>query len=148
MVSLCITSFLFSTTIMHAFYAGNTYYHHLMLCVTVLSIAVHHYHYHNKFLGHESNNLIELYFSRLCLIDKIVAHVVFMLFSLDIVLLIYESMYNTWLLIFPYTIIMIWLLELSPTYKHLERPLHTILHLVSIGTVHFLIFFKYDDSFL
>jgi hypothetical protein len=146
MVSLCITSFLFSTTVMHAYYAGNTYYHHLMLGITVLSIAVHHYHYHNILLGNSNDN--QLYFSRLCLMDKIYAHVVFMLLSLDIALLINESMYNTWLLIFPYTIIMIWLLEFSPIYKHMDRPLHTILHMVSIGTVHLLIFLNYDDSLL
>jgi hypothetical protein len=133
MISLCFTSFLFSTTVMHAYYTRNLYYHHLMLAVTVLSIAFHH---------SAATGVEQVYFKNLGLIDKITAHAVFCLLSWDITEMIYNNYYTVWLLIFPYTIAMIWFLELSPVYKHLNQPLHTILHLVSICSVHWLIYMK------
>lgn len=135
MVSLCFTSFLFSTTVLHAYYAGNLFYHHLMLAVTLLSIAFHH-------SVNATVDQLQGYFKYLALVDKITAHAAFCLLSWDIAVMIYKNAYTVWLLIFPYTIAMIWFLECSPFYKHLNQPLHTILHVVSVCSVHWLIYMK------
>ena len=133
MVSLCLTSFLFFTTVIHAFYTRNPFYHHVMLAVTVLSIAFHH---------HSLTVDKGAYFRYLALIDKITAHAVFCLLFCDMAMMVHKNCWIVWLLVFPYVIVMIWFMENSPIYKHLNKPLHTILHLVSICCVHFLIHMK------
>ncbi len=141
MNALCFTSFLFCTTVLHAYYTRNLFYHHLMLAVTVLSIAFHH---------HSRNVDTGAYFKNLALIDKITAHAVFCLLLCDMVMIIYNNPHTVWLLVFPYAIVMIWFLENSPAYKHLNQPLHTILHLVSLCCVHVLIYMKtvgYQSSY-
>lgn len=133
MVLLCLTSFLFTTTIIHAFYAGDLVYHHMMLCVTVLSVAVHT----SRHIYPQTALQYSKYIETVCTVDKAVAHLVFCFVLKDMVsLMIYDSVYNIWMLVFPYTILMTWILEHCPQYQHMEQYLHAILHVTSICAVH------------
>ena len=138
MVSLCLTSFLFSTTVLHSFYTRDVLYHHTMLSVMALSIAVHTFHYIAK-----SDQEISNYFKYICLIDRIVAHLAFCVVFCDMLMLVFaKSIWYSGVLIFPYIILMSWILEHSPTFKHMHRSLHTILHATSICAVHVMLCLK------
>jgi len=138
MVSLCFSSFLFSTTILHSFYARDVLYHHMMLSVTILSIALHTFQYFAT-----SEQEVPTFFKYIRQIDKIMAHLAFCIVLCDMLILICaKSMWLCWILIFPYIILMCWFLEHSPHYEHLQKPLHTILHANSICAVHVMLWLK------
>jgi hypothetical protein len=134
MISLCLTSFLFSTTIIHAFYTGNAFYHHLMLGVTLLSVAFHH---HRLAACRTAYTPLQFFYCKvLRTVDKIMAHVAFILFTLEIMNSIDEEGNNLWLLAFPFLIAVVWFLECGSKYDNL---LHASLHILSILAVHCII---------
>ena len=136
MVLLCATSFLFATTVIHAFYQGNMLYHHMMLCVTALSIT---FHTSRLFQPLPLLKYIEV----VSKIDKIVAHVAFCIVLKDmLVLILYGSFYHVWMLLFPYIIIMAWILEHCPRYQYMDQYLHAILHIVANCAVHVIMLVK------
>lgn len=139
MVSLCFTSFLFTTTVIHAFYSREVLYHHVMLSVMALSIAVHTFLYVHKPL----NQISTYFFNYIYTIDKIVAHLAFCFVFCDMLILISQrTLWYSWILIFPYVILMTWFMEHRPMYKHLEKALHSILHLTAICAVHIMLWLK------
>ena len=137
MVSLCITSFMFFTTVVHAFYMGNAFYHHLMLCVTLLSVAFHHHRLSTEIKDTATKpDLQLLYFKTLRVVDKVAAHVAFIIFTVEILNSIDEEGDRLWLLVFPVLIALLWYLECGSKY---DTALHISLHISCIIAVHFII---------
>jgi hypothetical protein len=137
MVSLCLTSFLFFTTVVHAFYMGNAFYHHLMLAVTLLSVAFHHHRLSAEIKGATTNPPLHLlYFQTLRVVDKVVAHVAYIIFTIEILNSIDEEGNRLWLLVFPILIALIWFMECGSKY---DSALHASLHILSIMAVHCII---------
>lgn len=120
---LQITSLLFSTVVIHAFYLQNIIYHHLILLLTLLSILTHGYEI-------KINNNIKK-------IDRIIAHFVYC----------YVTIIDTpkiipiqpLIILCPLSILNIWILEyIYPKYFILH---HTIIHLLSISNLHFYLYY-------
>lgn len=141
MVSLCFSSFLFATTVIHAFHSNDMVYHHLMLCVMALSIGVHTFYYISYY--NDGNVMVSTYLRYLCLVDKIMAHAGFCIVFSDILMMIYKNPpFFGGLLVFPCAISLLWYLEHQPKWKHAERSVHTVLHLTSICAVHCVLWIK------
>jgi hypothetical protein len=115
MLLLPLTSCLFATVPLHAFYTGNTAYHHLFLLVTVLSILFHTTQHPT--IKH---------------IDTAVAHLAFafMLWEAHKAVLAQQA----WLVVFPIATAATWLLQ-RPFPAH-QNPLHACLHCVSVVGLH------------
>jgi hypothetical protein len=137
MVSLCLTSFLFFTTVVHAFYMGNAFYHHLMLCVTLLSVAFHHHRLSTEIKGTSTKPGLQLFYVKtLRVVDKAAAHVAYIVFTMEILNSIDEEGNGLWLLAFPILIAVLWFLECGSKY---DTALHISLHILSIIAVHCII---------
>jgi hypothetical protein len=118
---------------------GDVLYHHMMLCVTALSVAVHTSR-HVYLPDPPPSKYIEI----LSTVDKIAAHLAFCIVFKDMLgLILYGNIYNSWMLFFPYTILMTWFLEHCPQYQDMEKYLHAILHLASISAVHIVMVAKH-----
>jgi hypothetical protein len=120
---LQFTSLLFITVLIHAFYTQNTIYYNFGLLIAILSILTHGYNLKKK-------NCIKL-------IDKIVAHIIFIYILLIDTPKIIKI--QPLIILFPILLLIIWILEhIYPQYFIL---LHSIFHLVSITTLHFHLYY-------
>jgi hypothetical protein len=115
MLLLPLTSCLFATIPLHAFYTRNSTYHHLFLLVTVLSILFHSTQH--PILRH---------------IDTAVAHLAFLFMLWETYSAILAQ--QTWLLIFPLAVAALWLLQ-RPFPAH-QNQLHAGLHCASVVGLH------------
>ena len=112
---LHLTSCLFATIVVHAYYLQNTAYHHLFLAVTVLSILFHTTKYR-----------------RLGLVDKLTAHFGFLVVLTDTRLAIERR--KSWVLAFPLWVTIFWFLQsLFPARRD---ALHVMLHLTVVAGMH------------
>ena len=112
---LHLSSCLFSTIVIHAYYLQNVIYHHLFLILTVSSILFHTTH----------DEIIRK-------IDKLLAHISFLLILTDTPKVL--SVDAPWLLLFPFTAACLWFGQCFTENRRNE--LHLGLHLVSILGVH------------
>ena len=115
---LQFTSLLFITVLIHAFYTQNTIYYNFGLLIAILSILTHGYNFKKK-------NCIKL-------IDKIVAHIIFIYILLIDTPKIIKI--QPLIILFPILLLIIWILE--HIYTQYFILLHSIFHLVSIITLH------------
>ena len=115
MRTLVATSCLFSTVVVHAYYAHAWIYHHLYLAVLVMSIIVH---------GTRDAWVMPA--------DKAVAHLAFF-FTLSEGLRIEDPM-HMWLGVFPCIVLVLWASETF--YPVMARDIHAVLHVVAIIGLH------------
>lgn len=125
---LVCTSALFLTIVIHAFYVQNAVYHHLFLGVSVLSLAFH------GWPDRQQRDPPPL----LCLADKALAHVVFIIALLDMIAHLRHMWY---LFVMPAAILVLWILEHMQNSRHLRVELHIALHLAGLCTVHLLLWY-------
>jgi hypothetical protein len=112
---LHLTSCLFATIVVHAYYVKNTTYHHLFLAVTVLSILFHSTK--SRSVG---------------LIDKLTCHFGFLVVLTDTRRAIEQ--HKTWLLAFPLWVAIFWFSQsLMPARS---TQLHVMLHLTVVVGMH------------
>ena len=116
-MTLHITSCLFATVPVHAFYANNHVYHHLFLFVTVTSILFHTTH----------DPIIKK-------IDTTAAHFAFLF-------MLWETHKDWRLAVFPAAVACLWLLQ-GPL-RDLQNDLHAGLHIVSVIGLHFYLWVLY-----
>jgi len=114
---LFCTASLFSTVVLRAFYTRNAAYHHLFMLVTGLSLAFHAQERPSRLL-------------RVC--DMAMAHLAFGWVFLDLLRL--DLMRTLWP--FPASIALLWAAEHLSGMEPLRPPLHALLHLSSLGCVH------------
>lgn len=112
---LPITSCLFATVPLHAFYANKSTYHHLFLLVTVLSI-----------LFHSTQHPI------VRKIDTVVAHSAFLFMLWESYTAIMAR--QAWLIVFPLTVAALWLLQRP--FPAQQNQLHAGLHCASVVGLH------------
>ena len=115
---LYITSCLYSTISIHAYYVKHTYYHHLFLLVSIFSI-----------LFHTTNN------KYIAIIDKLIAHIAFIYVIIFDTYIIYKKSY-IWLLLYPIITFNLWYLQKYLTTLELKNTFHLFLHIISIIGVH------------
>ena len=109
------TSCLFATIVVHAYYLKMTYYHHVFLAVTVLSI-----------LFHCTKS------PRVGIVDKITAHCGFVLVLTDTRMAIEKG--KTWILAFPIWVMIFWFTQsLLPARS---AQLHVMLHITVVAGMH------------
>jgi hypothetical protein len=114
---LQLTSCLFGTVVMHAFYLHMAEYHHLFLALTITSILFHVTH-----LDHFR------------LIDKVVAHLCFIRIAADTGLALEQN--APWLLVFPLGVIALWFGQ-GLVHPPEERDrMHLALHALAIVGLH------------
>ena len=113
---LRLTSCLFATVVAHAFHVRSMTYHHVFLAVTVLSVLFHCTQ--SKMIG---------------LVDKIVAHLAFLLVLTDTRMAIHRG--KGWLLVFPTWAAIFWFAQsfVSPARR---SGLHAMLHLTGVVGLH------------
>ena len=120
MHALQITSCLFATVVVTAYYAQCVFYHHMFLLVTVFSIWFHCTHH-----------------PWIALIDKVLAQTAFILVIwIDFPRLMHAKL---WLTVFPSTVLLLWIWEsllLTPQQQDWKDPIHLCLHIVSILGLH------------
>jgi hypothetical protein len=112
---LQITSCLFASVVLHAYYLECTVYHHIFLLVTVFSVWFHGTHH-----------------PWVAVADKIIAHVAFTVPLFDIPMAV--RMNRTWLVAFPLGAALLWLSE--TLFKEHRDSIHLWLHLTSIVGLH------------
>ena len=115
---LLLTSCLFSSIPLHAFYAQRADYHHIFLIVTILSI-----------MFHGTND------ARVRLVDMGMAHMAFVFMVFETLNIVQTKPY---LAFFPCTVLVLWLLQ-SP-FPREKNVLHACLHVVSVFGVHAFLF--------
>ena len=111
MQPLALTSCLFATIPIHAFYAHNAVYHHVFLLVTILSILFHS----------TQHTIIKQ-------LDTTVAHAAFMF-------MLKETNGDLKLALFPLVVACLWLLQTWAS-RDTQDALHMWLHVVSVTGVH------------
>jgi hypothetical protein len=112
---LHLTSCLFATIVVHAYYVKSTSYHHLFLAVTVLSV-----------LFHTTKE------PKIGLLDKLTAHFGFLVVLTDTRLAIEK--HKAWLLGFPVWVTIFWFSQsLLPARS---EQLHAMLHLTVVAGMH------------
>ncbi len=116
------TSLLFSTVVLHAYYARVASYHHLFLLVTVLSI-----------LYHSTND------RRVGLIDKIVAHFAFIFVLGDFHRAISSG--QAWLVVYLWSVLGLWFAQ--SLFPARTDSLHACLHCVAVTDLHCFLFWLY-----
>jgi hypothetical protein len=110
---LHLTSCLFATVVIHAFYAHHELYHHLFLLVTICSIA--RYLTDNWWLH---------------LLDAVAAHAACLAVLLDVE----TPKDRPWIVVFPWAVVALWVSEqLLPAYAN---TLHAILHVNTVVGMH------------
>jgi hypothetical protein len=109
---LRVTSALFGTVVLHAYYRQCAAFHHLFLLVTLLSVVFHVMPSPPKWLR---------------LADKATAHAAFLF-----ILLAQDTAQAPWLLCFPMMVLMLWY---GQTLQN-AHVLHVALHVVSIVGLH------------
>ena len=108
---LHLTSCLFATIVMHAFYAQDALYHHIYLVLTLTSLLYH--------TGHSA---IWIRF-----IDVILAHTA-------VVVAVIRA--PSWLLeVFPMAVICLWIAQNYVSREKADQ-LHVVLHLVTVVGIH------------
>lgn len=113
---LHVTSSLFATVVLHAYYrAGAAAYHHVFLLVTAFSVLFH--------TTHDPT---------VAVLDKLTAHAAFLVSTLDLPRAVATG--HGWLCLFPAGVLALWVME----FIHTDRwaVLHAWLHAVSIVGVH------------
>ena len=124
-MSLHLTSCLFATIVVHAYYLQNHIYHHTFLCLTVSSILFHTTH----------GETIRI-------IDKLLAHFSFIIILMDTPKALAAN--AAWLLLFPIAATCLWYGQsLLPERKH---KLHFCLHLIAIVGVNVYLCVLYPSS--
>lgn len=120
---LVSTSCLYATVVVHAFYADAWAYHHLFLCVTVLSV-----------MYHATGNA--------CVrgVDKIVAYYAFCFMFLEGFNV--ESPRDLWLFFFTPAVLVLWVSELYSCPRR-ARDTHAVLHVVSVVGMHCFLSVRY-----
>ncbi len=113
---LQMSSMLFSTITIHAYYVNNNFYHHISLLITIMSL-----------LNHQDNPN-----SYIKIIDRIIAHYTYIQINISDSPIVLRK--KPILLVNILLIPTIFISELVfPLYAY---TLHFILHLISIGTFH------------
>lgn len=112
---LQITSCLFSTVVLHAYFLECSSYHHMFLAVTVFSIWFHCTHN-----------------STVAVIDKILAHLAFLMVLLEIPKTLRSGKW--YLIAFPFMVLCIWILECI--YFEHRFEIHVWLHVVTLLGLH------------
>ena len=112
---LQLTSCLFSTIVVHAYYLKSTAYHHVFLAVTVLSVLFHTTQ--SRSIG---------------VLDKLVAHFAYLLVLTDTRLAI--QMAKPWLLGFPMWAAVFWFAQSFIPARKMQ--LHALLHLTAVVGMH------------
>jgi hypothetical protein len=112
---LPITSCLFATVPLHAFYVRNSEYHHIFLLITVLSI-----------LFHCTQHPI------LRRIDTAVAHLAFLFMLWETYGAVMAQ--QAWLIVFPLAVAALWLLQRP--FPAQQNQLHAGLHCTSVVGLH------------
>jgi hypothetical protein len=124
-VTLQITSCLFGTVVLHAFYLRLVVYHHLFLMLTITSILFHATH------G-----------DRIRLLDKVVAHLCFLHVAFTTPTVLARGLY--WLLLFPLGVMGLWFGQpLVHTLEERNR-MHGALHALSLVGLHAYLWALYD----
>lgn len=121
MHTLEITSCLFASVVVNAYYMHCVLYHHLFLLVTVFSVWFHCTHH-----------------PWIAIIDKCIAQMAFVIVVWVDAAHIIETQ-KLWLLLFPCAVLMLWIWEswlLPPEHKHWKDPIHACLHLFGIIGLH------------
>ena len=114
---LAYTSCLFGIPVLVAFALQRPVYHAMFLCVTILSIL--------RWSLPTPSPLLRI-------TDKVVAHLALLLTLFDI-----PRLLSPWLIFFPLSVIVLWILELSTS----SLRLHILLHCVaSLGATLFILF--------
>ena len=113
---LRLTSCLFATVVVHAFHVRSVAYHHVFLAVTVLSVLFHCTH--SRMIGY---------------VDKIVAHLAYLLVLTDTRMAIQEG--KGWLLVFPTWAAIFWFAQsfFDPARR---SGLHVMLHVTAVVGMH------------
>lgn len=118
---LQISSCLFSTITIHAYYLKNSFYHHFSLLITILSILTHK----------EKSNI---YIKNL---DKIIAHYIYLQITISDTPTIIKK--NPFMIIPTFLIPIIYWSELL--YFSYDIEIHFIMHLITIGTLHIYLYY-------
>ena len=113
---LHLTSCLFATIVLHAYYLRSTAYHHMFLAVTVLSVLFHTTQ--SRAIG---------------VLDKVVAHLSFLLVLTDTRFAIQRG--KPWLLGFPMWAAVFWFAQ--SFFPARKVQLHALLHLTGVVGMHF-----------
>ena len=116
---LLVTSCLFASIPLHAFYAQKADYHHVFLIVTILSIMFHGTHDRH-----------------IRLLDMAMAHMAFIFMVFETI-----DVFHTRpaLVFFPCTVVALWFLQ-SP-FPKARNTLHACLHVTSVFGIHMFLFF-------
>jgi hypothetical protein len=117
MEALQLTSCLFGSVAVHAYYLRLADYHHLFLALTVTSVLFHATH------G-----------DRIRLIDKAVAHLCYGRIALDTFVVLERGL--PWLLLFPLGVAALWFGQGSTRTLDERNRMHLALHAVSILGLH------------
>jgi hypothetical protein len=117
MEALQLTSCLFGSVAVHAYYLRLADYHHLFLALTVTSILFHATH------G-----------DRIRLIDKAVAHLCYARIALDTFTVMERG--QPWLLLFPLGVAVLWFGQGWARTPDERNRMHVALHAVSILGLH------------
>ena len=120
---LVVTSCLFATVVVHAFYLQLVDYHHLFLALTVTSVL-----FHTSCSNNTNKN------ERLRLLDKGLAHVCFIRILLESPVVIERSM--GWLLAFPMAVLCLWFGQSWVNEPTQRDRMHAVLHGVSVLGLH------------
>ena len=123
---LHLSSCLFGTTVLHAYYIQNTLYHHIFLLLTISSILFHTTHC-------EITRII----------DKLLAHFSFLLILMDTPVVL--SQHVEWLLLFPFTAACFWFGQ--SVFPDRKNDLHLCLHLISVIGVHVYLYVLYARAY-
>jgi hypothetical protein len=115
MPPLHLSSCLFATIVVHAYYRQAASYHHVFLALTLSSILFHTTH----------NEIARR-------VDKFLAHVSYIMVVMDTPKAVDED--AQWLLVFPFMAACAWFGQ-SLLQKHKDK-LHLCLHLVSVVGMH------------
>jgi hypothetical protein len=120
---LQLTSCLFATLVLHAYYRRCAAYHHAFLLVTVFSLLFHTTHDRT-----------------IAVLDKWTAHLAFCMTLCDVPRAIDIA---PWLVLFPIAVAALWCMEF--VYTRRRDELHVGLHLVSVVGVHCFLYWLYGD---
>jgi len=115
MPPLHLSSCLFATIVVHAYYRRVESYHHAFLALTVCSILFHTTH----------DEIIRI-------VDKLMAHVCYIMVLMDTPKAVEHEV--QWLLVFPFLAACAWFGQ-SFLPEHKEQ-LHLCLHLVAVAGMH------------